>query len=572
MRLLPSNLNLNRFRWAACQVDALGNCLDYRTLQQALVSLPRTLDETYSRILHSIPPEHKKIATLILQLAVFSEHPLEVKEVVDAIAVDTEREPFFSPEYRMPEPQELTRYCSSLVTVVSTSEQRNENNHSLGKVQLAHFSVKEYLTSRRLDSDIAPNFQECTARGAIAQTCLAYILHFNEEFSAEHVIQRYPFAKYSAKYWMKNAAKIKDRDTRVLELIEKLFCHRKISYNICFRFHPSTWSHTFSESPDMELPSALYYAAVGGLIHTIKQFADRGVNVNVQGGKYGNPLQAASFKGYEEIVKHLLNNGANVNAEGGRYGNALQAASFNGHKAIIKLLLDNGANINAQGGTHGSALQAASVKDHKAIVKLLLTNGADVTVADDVRNTSVHEASSNGYLEVLRLLIEEGADVTVANTFKETPVFKASRNGYLEVVMLLIKAGADITVANSFGETPVSKALDNGHLEVFKLLIENGADINVIRHGGWTQLHSASGNGNLGLVKLLIESGANINIAGHRGLTPLHLASGKGKLEVVKLLIKKGADVNIAENGGLTPLQLALENGNLEVVNLLIEK
>jgi ankyrin repeat protein len=65
---------------------------------------------------------------------------------------------------------------------------------------------------------------------------------------------------------------------------------------------------------------------------------------------------------HEAIVKLLLENGAEVNAEGGKYGNALQAASFRGNEAIVKLLLENGAEVNAEGGEYGNALQAASFK------------------------------------------------------------------------------------------------------------------------------------------------------------------------------------------------------------------
>ena len=336
---------MNRFRWVACQIDALKNCLDYRALQHALAFLPKTLDETYNRILCTIPPEHKKTATLILQLVAFSERPLKVEEVVDAIAVDTDRDIFFCPKYRMPDPREITRYCSSLVIVSSIPEQLDKNDDSYVGVQLAHFSVKEYLTSNRLDSDVAANFQEPTARAAIAQACLAYILHFNEEILVEGVVQRYPFAQYSARYWMAHAAKAKDKDKRLLELIEQLFCHREISYNICYSLHRPDirWSYDLRGKP----ASAMYYAAFGGLLHTTKDLANRGADINTQGGEYGNALQAALAEGNDMIAKLLLDKGANANAQGRYYGNALQAASLTGHEAIVKLLLDKGADVNA---------------------------------------------------------------------------------------------------------------------------------------------------------------------------------------------------------------------------------
>lgn len=43
----------------------------------------------------------------------------------------------------------------------------------------------------------------------------------------------------------------------------------------------------------------------------------------------------------------LLDKGANVSAQGGRYGNALQAASYRGYEKVVQILLEKGANVNA---------------------------------------------------------------------------------------------------------------------------------------------------------------------------------------------------------------------------------
>ena len=74
--------------------------------------------------------------------------------------------------------------------------------------------------------------------------------------------------------------------------------------------------------------------------------------------KYGNALQAASAKGYEQLVQMLLEAGVDVNAQRGEHGNALQAALSNGHEKVAQMLLDKGANVNAHGGAFGNALQA----------------------------------------------------------------------------------------------------------------------------------------------------------------------------------------------------------------------
>ena len=42
----------------------------------------------------------------------------------------------------------------------------------------------------------------------------------------------------------------------------------------------------------------------------------------------------------------LLDKGADVNAQGGRCGNALQAASYESCDKVVQMLLDRGANID----------------------------------------------------------------------------------------------------------------------------------------------------------------------------------------------------------------------------------
>jgi ankyrin repeat protein len=50
------------------------------------------------------------------------------------------------------------------------------------------------------------------------------------------------------------------------------------------------------------------------------------------------------------VMKLLLEKNVDVNAQGGDYGNALQAASEGSKEQVVKLLLLNNADINTQGG------------------------------------------------------------------------------------------------------------------------------------------------------------------------------------------------------------------------------
>ncbi|KZP13166.1 hypothetical protein FIBSPDRAFT_753838 [Athelia psychrophila] len=76
----------------------------------------------------------------------------------------------------------------------------------------------------------------------------------------------------------------------------------------------------------------------------------------MQGGKYGNALQAALVGGHDEIVRLLLERGADVNAQGGWHRNVLRAALRSGCDVIVRLLLENGATdepYKEQSGMNG---------------------------------------------------------------------------------------------------------------------------------------------------------------------------------------------------------------------------
>ncbi|KAL9617587.1 MAG: hypothetical protein Q9160_007657, partial [Pyrenula sp. 1 TL-2023] len=121
----------------------------------------------------------------------------------------------------------------------------------------------------------------------------------------------------------------------------------------------------------------LLWAARIGYDIVVELLLSQGADINVQGGHYGNALQAASFYGREKVVKLLLSQGADINVQGGHYGNALQAASAYDNEKVVELLLSHGADINVQGGHYGNALQAASANNNEKVVELLLSRGAN---------------------------------------------------------------------------------------------------------------------------------------------------------------------------------------------------
>jgi hypothetical protein len=199
-----------------------------------------------------------------------------------------------------------------------------------------------------------------------------------------------------------------------------------------------------------------------------------GAEVNVQGGLYGNPLQAAAFGGYGEVVSILLKR-ADPNLQGGYYRSALQAATSGGHRWIVALLLANGAKVNDEGSHHGDALQLASIDGDEKIVALLLEHGALVNAQGGFYGTALQGASMKGRLAIVSLLLKHGADVNSTGGLYGGALPAASYQGHKAVVELLLQQGADINAKGGYYGTALQAASCQGHREVVDMLMRHGA-------------------------------------------------------------------------------------------------
>ncbi|KAF9639102.1 putative ndt80 like dna-binding family protein [Lasiodiplodia theobromae] len=190
-----------------------------------------------------------------------------------------------------------------------------------------------------------------------------------------------------------------------------------------------------------------------------------------------NVLYAASFRGYEKLVQILLDKGVNVNAQGGEYGNALQAASHLGYEKVVQILLEKGADVNAQGGEYGNALYAASSEGHINVVQTLLSNGANINAQGGRFNNALYAASSGGHIEVAQMLLDNGADVNAQGGFYGNALQAASAEGHIEVVQMLLDKGANTNARGRF-KNALQAALAEGHTEVAQMLFDKSGDVN----------------------------------------------------------------------------------------------
>jgi hypothetical protein len=125
-------------------LEVLRNCFP-SNLRRILEELPKSLDETYKRILKEINNSNQKQAHRLLQCLAVASRPLRVEELAEVLAFDlnTGRVPILNADWRWENQEEaVLSACSSLVSVIIEDGSR--------VVQFSHFSVKEFLTSDRL--------------------------------------------------------------------------------------------------------------------------------------------------------------------------------------------------------------------------------------------------------------------------------------------------------------------------------------------------------------------------------------------------------------------------------------
>ncbi|KAF8483141.1 hypothetical protein JB92DRAFT_3101779 [Gautieria morchelliformis] len=110
-----------RFRWVVCQLDALQKCRTPAALKKALGCLPKTLSETYDRILAAIDEDNKQGALSLLQWLAFSFGTLSIHQAVDLIATDPDAmdEPLFDLSRQLRDPRDKTTAIRAILTTVA---------------------------------------------------------------------------------------------------------------------------------------------------------------------------------------------------------------------------------------------------------------------------------------------------------------------------------------------------------------------------------------------------------------------------------------------------------------------
>lgn len=185
------------FQYVQCQLSILRNCLTGPAIDEALLSLPVGIDETYDRMLLSIHVDNWEHLRRALTFVAFAKRPMRVEEIAEAAVLPGSNRGF-DPGERLFDPQDIITLAKGLII----------RDESTGVLSLAHYSLQEYLLSPRILHGPAKYFglNDVRSNDGIAESCMSYLISVADLTTGYHgVAEDYPLLEYASQYWLKHA-------------------------------------------------------------------------------------------------------------------------------------------------------------------------------------------------------------------------------------------------------------------------------------------------------------------------------------------------------------------------------
>lgn len=585
--------------------------MDPRSLKTALKSLPTGLDETYSRMITDIPEERKSAAMNILRILIFSDKPPSIEELADALAIDVTEDPTprFDRDLRMPNPMEITNYCPGLIIThpnmvivgYDPSEWSWQHNwKEITEVHLAHFSVKEFLTSDRLSDELKDCMGSDASRAYLTTICVTYLSGIQEKMSRRQILDVFPFAEWSARAWWEHAASRRQvKNKKIDDLIVNFLLFNDEAYLNSLRLHiPETRAGWGTSKISCPPAWGLYYACLYGMAMDVENILRHSPNVNASGGAERYPIHAAAGKGHAKLVQLLLSKGAAVDLLTKDGLTPLHLAATSGNEETVQHLLNANADIHAIGYCYKTVLGSACCSGNLSMVKWFVKLGVDIS--SPFAAVALGNACSCGYEDIVQFLIDLGIDPHTNFAYpwiSTSPIGEAARKGYARIVQICLGVKFSGTITMTFDLSgPLYQAVCSGHIHIVRMILAAGQDVGVIDPDALVhpspslEISKAMLDGLLirqchrgehDMILLLLERGADVNCVEADGTTCLEALLIRDHPELCHIILDKGYQVNLAPRTeeypnrryeGCPALAAACQKGNADMARILLRR
>lgn len=514
-----------RFRWAACQLESLYPCIDRKQVKEVLRTLPKTLDETYSRILSQIPQASKSSTIRLLQFLIWGDGPLVLGEAVDIVAMRPENSKTpFDADDRPPRPSEVVGYCPYFITLTRFEKavEHSAQKIKVEAIHLAHFSIKEYLVRT------GGSFARVQAKTSIKGCCKAYLECLRSTLVSSPTTARpgdFPLGPYAARNWLKGLPllerQVYDPDGDGFQYpIHDYYRFSKVLDRIV-RTEPTArrWRFFLLEQQaaglvdeKTSLVSFLCREGLSEIAVLVLFTADPSLEVG-RGMTMEGRLYLATQRNSTASVRILLHNapGLLCSLKQGRMKAKYSIAKLmqSGCSVdMIKVHIQEGVMLEEE---HNSALFQTARQKHWDMVELLLANVPDANAARVDHSGLLGLAIKAGNFRIVELLLVHGASANAVCVDEFTPLELAAKLGHYDIVGSLIGWGADVNAVSCDGFVPLAMAVDKSSKKMAQLLISAGAGINAPSTNGFTPLGIAVDNANLEMIRMLVDKGADLD-------------------------------------------------------------
>ncbi|KAF3386295.1 Ankyrin-3, partial [Penicillium rolfsii] len=557
------------FQWVKCQLDQLCKLRNDKAVRSALNDLPKTLHDTYIRILQKVEAENLddvEIVHRLLKWLVRGVRNLTLSELAECVSIDLSNpEESFDLDAVFTDAEDVIELCGSLITLSSD-----------GHVALAHYTVKEFLVSEFI-KDAMPQFWiGCDdVHAELASICLTYLTYDdfsgNDETSGEALLQNlqeYKFLPYAVQAWGHHAhlGDINNANDAVFDLTMKLFesgleagGNYDTWYKLYFHLQKAAGQRLKSSNND-----PIYFASLFGLSRAVSELLENSPDTHIE-----EPLKASASAGHDAVIDVFLHQRDSISAN--ILEKCLYLAASQGHDRVVQLLLENGTNVNARGGRQGTPLQVAALDGRHQVVSTLLAHGADLNVKSQRYGEPLAAAAEKGHLHTFQILLDHGANVNARGGWYAYPLVSAIVGQNMQMVDTLIQRGANVNALGGRHGSALMAASSMGMLDLIRSLVAHGARVNDENDKGTDSLYAACVAGNLDSVKLLLELGADVNARGGKHRNALNAASAGNHIEIVRYLLDAGADVDFFEEHYGNSVQTAASAGYNDIIRILVE-
>ena len=547
----------------------LRNCFTPKEVREALRTLPKTLTETYDKILDSVPK--RSYIRAALQWIACSVRPLSLEELAVAAVIDPAvAKPNASENQLVEGGETIRKMLSKLIDVqkveraplwdLSTQRSRLRSlidvmedfkrswEYPSHIVVFSHSSVRDYLLQRHDDAGISCSFSfsEDMAHRFIAKSCFALIqCETASVFNEAHGEGLSSLLMYIARHWHTHAARLPDEEPGSLA---RLLNEEPLAVKFLLMAKDEQRDESFEdivgfEQSQTKLPSPgqkLQYAACSGLNSGLDAIiaSNPGLDVDASTEAGETALSFACERGHWQIANTLLKRGADPNKHDGMTV-PLICASERGADDIVRELIGHGADVNVECGYDDeyTPLLVAIGAGHPSTIELLLLHGANPNMDF---GTPISVAARNGKHECMDLLLKYGA--SVMDTDSPSLLEHAAASGSAETVKLLLTQGLDVNEKSCLKPLTMDamSPANKYELKYPWVTISQGRPNLDSGESYGSPMHAAAAYGHTEVIKVLVENNAAVNRRSHYWETPSTLAKLRGHEKTLEYLVGKG--------------------------------